>query len=150
MRLRKGNKVEIRGNTDSLSVEWRCASIISGDGHTYSVLYDRSSTTSEAIVDRVSSKTIRPCPPLVKGIESWAANDHVEVYKAASWRAATVLKVIGGDLYLVKLWVSCKEIKVHKVNMRARLSLQNGEWVVMSKVNFYLVNINSTTLLACL
>ena len=145
MRLRKGNKVEIRGNADGLTVEWRCARIISGDGHTYSVQYDCSSTTSEASIERVSRKAIRPCPPLIKGIESWAANDHVEVYIAGSWRAATVLKVIGGDFYLVRLWVSCKEFNVLKVNMRARQSWQNGQWVVMSKVNFYLLNINSTT-----
>ncbi|KHN07094.1 hypothetical protein glysoja_023277 [Glycine soja] len=133
MRLRKGNKVEIRGNADGLSVEWCCARIISGDGHTYSVQYDCSSTTSEASIERVSRKAIRPCPPLIKGIESWAANDHVEVYIAGSWRAATVLKVIGGDFYLVRLWVSCKEFNVLKVNMRARQSWQNGQWVVMSK-----------------
>ena len=77
-------KVEIRGNADGLSVEWCCARIISGDGHTYSVQYDCSSTTSEASIERVSRKAIRPCPPLIKGIESWAANDHVEVYIAGS------------------------------------------------------------------
>ncbi|XP_014629998.1 uncharacterized protein LOC114408985 isoform X3 [Glycine soja] len=133
MRLRKGNKVEIRGNADGLTVEWRCARIISGDGHTYSVQYDCSSTTSGASTERVSRKAIRPCPPLIKGIESQAANDHVEVYNAGSWRVATVLKVIGGDFYLVRLWVSCKELKVRKVNMRPRQSWQNGQWVVVPK-----------------
>nr|KYP34289.1 hypothetical protein KK1_044787 [Cajanus cajan] len=133
MRLRKGNKVEIRGNTEQLSVEWRSARIISGNGHSYSVQYDRSSTTSEASIERVSRKAIRPCPPLIKGIESWAANDHVEVCDAGSWKAATVLKVIGGGLYLVKLWVTCNELKVHKVNMRARQSWLNGQWIVMPK-----------------
>ncbi|KAL5190068.1 DUF724 domain-containing protein 6 [Glycine soja] len=133
MRLRKGNKVEICGNADGLTVEWRCARIISGDGHTYSVQYDCSSTTSGASTERVSRKAIRPCPPLIKGIESQAANDHVEVYNAGSWRVATVLKVIGGDFYLVRLWVSCKELKVRKVNMRPRQSWQNGQWVVVPK-----------------
>ncbi|TKY74708.1 Tudor, plant [Spatholobus suberectus] len=132
MRLRKGSKVEILGNTDRLSVEWRCARIISGNGHTYSVQYDRYSTTSEASIERVSRKAIRPCPPLIKGIESWAVNDHVEVYDG-SWKAATVLKFIGGEFYLVRLWISCKELKVSKVNMRARQSWQNGQWVVMPK-----------------
>ncbi|KAK7352731.1 hypothetical protein VNO80_18159 [Phaseolus coccineus] len=133
MRLRKGIKVEIPGNTDGLSVEWRCARIISGNGHTYSVQYDRSSTTSEASIERVSRKAIRPSPPPIKGIGSWVANDHVEVYNFGSWRAATVLKFIDGDFYLVRLWVSCKELTVLKVNMRARQTFQNGQWVVMSK-----------------
>ncbi|CAJ1973743.1 unnamed protein product [Sphenostylis stenocarpa] len=133
MRLRKGSKVEIPGNTDGLSVEWRCARIISGNGHTYSVQYDRASTISEASIERVSRKAIRPSPPLIKGIESWAANDHVEVYNFGSWRAATVLKFIDGDFYFVRLWVSCKELTVRRVNMRARQTLQNGQWVVMSK-----------------
>jgi len=141
MRLRKGSKVEIPGTTDRLSVEWRCARIISGNGHTYSVQYNRSSTTSEASIVRVSRKAIRPSPPPIKGIGNWAANDHVEVYNFGSWRAATVLKFIDGDFYLVRLWVSCKELTVLKVNMRARQTFQNGQWVLMSKVNFYLLNI---------
>ncbi|XP_061346189.1 uncharacterized protein LOC133291871 isoform X5 [Gastrolobium bilobum] len=130
MRFKKGSKVEILSNTERLSVEWRCAHIVSGNGHTYNVQYDCSSMPSEASMERVPRKAIRPCPPLIKGIESWAANDLVEVYDVGSWKAASVLKVIGGNFYLVRLWVSCKELKVHKVNMRVRQSWQNGQWVL--------------------
>ncbi|XP_017422208.1 uncharacterized protein LOC108331791 isoform X2 [Vigna angularis] len=133
MTLRKGSKVEIPGTTDGPSVEWRCARIISGNGHTYRVQYNRSSTTSESSIVRVSRNAIRPSPPPVKGIGNWAANDHVEVYNFGSWRAATVLKFIDGDFFLVRLWVSCKELTVLKVNMRARQTFQNGQWVLMSK-----------------
>ncbi|KAK7283069.1 hypothetical protein RIF29_12320 [Crotalaria pallida] len=90
--------------------------------------------TNEAGVERVPRKAIRPCPPLIEGIERWAANDVLEVYDDGSWTAGKVLKFIGRDLYLVMLFVSCKELEVHKVNMRVRQSWQNGEWVVKPKV----------------
>ncbi|XP_027353781.1 uncharacterized protein LOC113864361 isoform X2 [Abrus precatorius] len=131
MRLKKGSKVEIIGKTERLRVEWRCARIISGNGHTYSVQYDCSSKTGEASVERVPRKAIRPCPPPIKGVESWEANDHLEVYDAGCWKAATVLKFIGRGFYLARLWVSCKELHVHKVNMRPRQSWHNGQWFIM-------------------
>ncbi|KAJ1376160.1 Agenet-like domain [Sesbania bispinosa] len=130
MRFKTGSKVEILGNSEGLSVEWRCAHIISGNGHTYNVQYDCSSMTSEASVERVPRKAIRPCPPPIEGVGSWEVNNFVEVYDAGSWKAATVLKFLGRDFYLVRLWVSCKVLKVHKVDMRVHQSWQNGQWIV--------------------
>ncbi|KAI4337343.1 hypothetical protein L6164_015772 [Bauhinia variegata] len=105
MRFKKGSKVEILSNREVPSGEWRLAEIISGNRHTYSVQYDCSSITNEAIVERVPRKVIRPCPPLVKG----------------------------GDFYLVRLIGSCKEFQVHKSSMRARQSWQDEQWIVMPK-----------------
>lgn len=135
MRIKKGSKVEILANTEKIGEEWRCARIISGNGHTYSVQYDCSSMTSESSVVRVPRKAIRPCPPPIKGIGSWEVNDIVEVYDVGSWKAAIILKFIGGDFYLVRLWVSCKELKVRKVNMRVRQSWEDGQWIIKPMVS---------------
>ncbi|CAL0319170.1 unnamed protein product [Lupinus luteus] len=130
MRFRKGSKVEVIANTKEFCVEWRRARIISGNGHTYSVQYDDCRLKNEAGVERVPRKAIRPCPPLIKGVEGWEANDVVEVYDDGSWTAAIVLKLIGGDIYLVRLCISCKELEVQKINTRIRQSWHNGKWVV--------------------
>lgn len=135
MKFRKGNKVEIHGNTEKFAVEWRCARIISGNGHTYRVQYDCSIMTSEANAERVPRKAIRPCPPLIEGIEHWEIKDIVEVYDDGSWKAAAVLKYLGGCFYLVRLLVSCKELEVHKVNTRVRQSWENGQWIVKPMVS---------------
>lgn len=150
MRFKKGSKVEVLANTEGPCVEFRCAQIISGNGHTYSVQYECSSMTSEATVERVLRKAIRPCPPLIKGFESWEAFDVVEVYDAGSWKVATVLKVLGGDFYLVRCLSSCKQLKVHKASMRVRQSWINGQWVVKHLVNIFLVYICNSTLLVIL
>ncbi|KAE9603719.1 putative Agenet-like domain-containing protein [Lupinus albus] len=130
MRFKKGSRVEVLASTTELCVEWHCARIIYRKGHTYSVQYDGSRMTNEAVVDRVCRKAIRPCPPLIKGIERWEANDVMEVYDDGSWTAAIVLKITSGDFYLVRLLISCKELEVHRVNTRVCHSWQNGEWVI--------------------
>jgi hypothetical protein len=62
MRFIKGNKVEVLRNKEVPPGEWRCGKIISGNGHTYSVIYeDPFGMRSEALVERVPRKTIRPC-----------------------------------------------------------------------------------------
>lgn len=138
MRLKKGSKVEVLSYGEVPYGEWRCAEIVSGDGHTYSVQYNCSSVTSEAIVERVPKKAIRPCPPIVKYIDSWSADDVVEVNHAGCWKGAIISKVLGGGIYLVRLLGSCKELKIHKFNMRARQCWQDDQWVMMQKVDFYL------------
>ncbi|KAF1871522.1 hypothetical protein Lal_00020316 [Lupinus albus] len=135
MRFKKGSKVEVLANTKEFCVEWRCARIISGNGHTYSVQYDGSRMKNEAGVERVPRKAIRPCPPLIKAVKGWEANDVVEVYDDGSWIAAIVLKLIGGDFYLVRLCISCKELEVQKINTRIRQSWHNGEWVIKPVVS---------------
>ncbi|XP_019437705.1 PREDICTED: uncharacterized protein LOC109343719 isoform X1 [Lupinus angustifolius] len=135
MRFVKGSNVEVLANTKELCVEWRCARIVSSNRHTCAVQYDGSRITNEAGVERVPRKAIRPCPPLVKGTKRWEANDVMEVYDDGSWTAAIVLKFLGGDFYLVRLFISCKELEVHKANTRIRQSWQNGEWVVKPTVS---------------
>ncbi|KAL1346874.1 hypothetical protein HN51_020402 [Arachis hypogaea] len=130
MRLKKGSKVEVLASTEGPCVEFRCAQIISGNGRTYSVQYECSTVTSEAGVQRIQRKAIRPCPPLIEGVESWKACDIVEVYDAGSWKVATVLKVLGRDFYLVRCLSSCKQMKVHKDGMRVRQSWINDQWII--------------------
>lgn len=130
MKFRKGNKVEIHGDTEKFAVEWHCARIISGNGHTYRVQYDSFIMTTEADAERVPRKAIRPCPPLIESTKQWEIKDIVEVYDKGSWKAATVLKNLGGHFYLVRLLVSCKELEVHKINTRVRQSWENEQWIV--------------------
>lgn len=121
-------------------MEWRCAEIISGNGDTYNVQYNCSSLTSEPKVERVPKKAIRPCPPIAKCIDSWSANDVVEVNHAGCWKGAIVSKFLGGDIYLVRLLGSCKALKIHKFNVRARQCWQGDKWLVMQKVSLYLIH----------
>ncbi|GMP94637.1 hypothetical protein CsSME_00044026 [Camellia sinensis var. sinensis] len=132
MSFKRGTKVEVMRKKVPFS--WHCAEIISGNGHTYSVKYDYfPGSTSEFVVERVSRKAIRPCPPPVEGVRSWLAGDIVEVYDNISWNIARVLKVLDRDHYLVKLLGVPQEFRVHKSNTRVRQSWQDNIWVVIGK-----------------
>ncbi|KAJ7966147.1 Plant Tudor-like RNA-binding protein [Quillaja saponaria] len=133
MRFKKGSRVEVLSNNDVPLGEWRCAEIISVNGHTYSVQYDCFSKKSEAVHEGVSRKAIRPHPPLVRNIDSWVANDVVEVYNVDSWKGAVVSRVLCGRYYVVRLLGSCEEFRTHKSNIRVRQSWRDGQWEVIGK-----------------
>ncbi|GLT72498.1 hypothetical protein SLA2020_444280 [Shorea laevis] len=89
MRFRKGSKVEVLRKKELPTGEWRCGKIISGNGHTYSVVYEGSfGMRSEALVERVPRNAIRPCPPSVGSVESCSVGDVVEVFDVGSWKVA--------------------------------------------------------------
>jgi hypothetical protein len=150
MRFIKGNKVEVLRNKEVPPGEWRCGKIISGNGHTYSVIYeDPFGMRSEALVERVPRKTIRPCPP-VESVESWAVGDVVEVFDVGSWKVAMVLKVLGRHYCLVRLLGSYEKFRVKKSNIRVRQSWQDDKWVVIGKVSFFFFFLSCFSLLLCL
>lgn len=135
MKFKKGSKVEVMSKKE-VPVSWRCGEIISGNGHTYSVKYDcYPGSIGDAVVERVSRKAIRPCPPS-EGFESFVVGDVVEVFDSMSWKIARVLKVLDRDDYLVRLLGIPQEFRIHKSSIRVRQSWQDNKWVVIGKVLF--------------
>ncbi|KAF5456703.1 hypothetical protein F2P56_026150 [Juglans regia] len=133
MRFKKGGKVEVLIKKEVPPGEWHCARIISDNGRTYSVVFEGPcSMGSEALVERVPRKAIRPFPP-VGSVESWVVGDVVEVFDVGSWKIAMVSKVLGRDYYLARLLGSHEEFKVHKSNIRVRQSWQDNEWFVIGR-----------------
>lgn len=136
MRLKKGTKVEVLSQKEVPSGSWRCAEIIGGNGHNYTVRYDGDiGSLGKATIERVYRKAIRPCPPLVDVLEDWMPSDIVEVFHNSSWKMATVLKVSGRNHLLVRLLGSAIEFKANKYDVRARLCWQDGEWMVIGKAS---------------
>uniref|UniRef100_A0A2N9EE41 ENT domain-containing protein n=1 Tax=Fagus sylvatica TaxID=28930 RepID=A0A2N9EE41_FAGSY len=117
MRIIKGSKVEVLRKKEVPPGEWHCAKIISGNGHTYSVMYEEGST-SEALVERVPRKSIRPCLTPMETMEPWAVGDVAEVFDLGAWRIAMISNVFGGDYYLVRLLGCYEEFRVHKSYIR--------------------------------
>ncbi|XP_019179115.1 PREDICTED: uncharacterized protein LOC109174335 isoform X3 [Ipomoea nil] len=135
MKFKRGSKVEVMDRAE-VPVSWRRADILSGNGHTYTVRFDSASPVkNESMVERVSRKFIRPCPPSVQGGESWFCGDIVEVFNDYSWKVAIVVKVFRGDYYLVRLVGCFQEFSFHRTEMRSRQCWQDNEWVLMSKGN---------------
>ncbi|XP_059640602.1 uncharacterized protein LOC132282814 [Cornus florida] len=133
MRFKRGSKVEVMSETEVLN-SWRCAEIVSGNGHTYSVKYDcYLGSTGKVFVERVSRKAIRPCPPPVEGFESCVVGDIVEVFDDISWKIAAVLKILSGDHYLVRPIGVSQEFSTHRSNIRLRQSWEDDKWVVIGK-----------------
>ncbi|XP_043700875.1 uncharacterized protein LOC122651530 [Telopea speciosissima] len=134
MRFKKGSKVEVLSKKEVPSGAWRCAEIISGNGHNYDVTYDWTpATTDEVAFHRVSRKAIRPSPPLVEGANDWVPGDLVEVFDNNSWRIASISKVMGGNRFVVRLLGSLGEFRVHKSDLRVRQSWIDNKWVVVGK-----------------
>ncbi|CAI9771704.1 unnamed protein product [Fraxinus pennsylvanica] len=121
-------------NKRDTPVSWRNAKILSVNGHTCTVQYDcYPGTESELTVELVSRKFIRPCPPLVQGIENCVAGDVVEVFQGISWKLATILKVLHGYQYLVRLLGCSQELIVKGTNTRMRQTWHDDKWIVLPK-----------------
>ncbi|KAI9117509.1 hypothetical protein K1719_011675 [Acacia pycnantha] len=134
MKFKKGTKVEVLSKSEVPSGSWRCADIICGNGHYYSVRYDGlDGTPTKEIVERVPRKAIRPCPPVLEVTENWRPGDVVEVCQNSSWSMATVLKVLGKKYILVRLLGSCLEFKVRRFDIRARQSWLDDNWIMVGK-----------------
>lgn len=129
MRFKKGTRVEVLTNKDVPSGSWRCAEIVSGNGHNYMVRYDGY----ETVLERVSRKEIRPCPPPPEIGINWVPGDVVEVFHCFSWKMATILKVLDKKCFLVRILGSSLEFRVSKCDTRARQSWQDNGWIVIGK-----------------
>lgn len=135
MRFKKWSKVEVLSKKEVPSGSWRCAEIICGNGHNYTVRYDgNEGANGEAIAESVSRNAIRPCPPPLEISENWVRGDVVEVFDNFSWKMATVSQVLGKKYFLVRLLGSSLEFKVFKFNIRPRQSWHDDKWVVVGKV----------------
>lgn len=134
MRFKKGSKVEVLNKREVPSGSWWSAKIISGNGHCYSVRYDRYLQGVGGAVERIPRRAIRPCPPPVKAPRSWVAGDIVEVSDNNSWKLAEVSKVVARNLYFVRLLGSFRKFRVHISDIRVRQSWQDNKWVVIQKV----------------
>ncbi|XP_019224317.1 PREDICTED: uncharacterized protein LOC109206006 isoform X2 [Nicotiana attenuata] len=133
MRFKKGDKVEVM-NRAEVPISWRAAEIVSGNGHSCSVRYGSGSPMqSENIEERVSRKMIRPCPPVVQCVETWAPGDIVEVYNDCSWKVAIMLSILPRDRYLVRLLGCSLELSIHISGMRARQNWKDGKWIFIRK-----------------
>lgn len=135
MKYKKGSIVEVLITDEVPYHSWRCAQIVSGNGHNYTVRYDvYPGFTNEVDIECVSRKFIRPCPPAVEISGCWPG-DVVEVFHNLSWKMAIVSKAIRCDLFLVRLAGSFLEFEASKSELRVRQSWQNDEWVVIGKVH---------------
>ncbi|GAB2210538.1 hypothetical protein Droror1_Dr00015805 [Drosera rotundifolia] len=134
MRFKRGSKVEVFCTKEAPVGSWCCAEIIRGNGHNYTVIYaDSISSCGGLVLDRVPRKAIRPCPPVVEKSTVWVSGDDVEVFDCFAWKTATVLQVLSGGRYLVRLLGSLHELKVDEHDIRARLCWQGDRWVAIRR-----------------
>lgn len=134
MRYKKGSQVEVLSKREAPSGSWRCAEIISGNGHTYSVKYDCYSPDMDGAVERVPRKAIRPCPPPVKFPRNLVPGDIVEVFEHNSWKLGEVSRVSGGHYFFVRLLGSSRQFRAEISGIRLRQSWHHNKWVVIQKV----------------
>ncbi|XP_022856076.1 uncharacterized protein LOC111377244 isoform X2 [Olea europaea var. sylvestris] len=133
MKFKILSNVEVMNKRDT-PVSWRNAKILSVDGHTYTVQYDcYPGTESELAVERVSRKFMRPRPPPLLRIENCVAGDVLEVFHGISWKLATILKVLHGCQYLVRLLGCSQELIVKRTNIRMRQRWHDDKRIVMPK-----------------
>ncbi|GAB2300369.1 hypothetical protein Dimus_034410 [Dionaea muscipula] len=134
MRFKKGDKVEVFSQKEVPSGSWRCAAIISGNGHNYTVKYDGSmGSYGGGVFDRVPRKAMRPCPPVAEVSGMWFSGDVVEVFHYFAWKKATVVQVSPNSQYLVRLHGSLPVLEVGGHDLRPILCWQDDEWFDIPK-----------------
>ena len=135
MRFKKGGKIEVLKKRE-MGLGWCPAEIVSGNGHTYYVHYERSTCEDgQPIIERAPRKAIRPCPPLVGGTENWVPGDVVEVFDDDSWKTAKILKVVQAGLcFFVRLLGFSHEFRAYASNVRVRQSWVDNQWIIIGKV----------------
>nr|XP_043623160.1 uncharacterized protein LOC122594938 [Erigeron canadensis] len=134
MKYKKGSIVEVLTTNELPYHSWRCAKIVSRNRQDYTVRYNvYPGFTNQEIVECVSTKFLRPCPPIVEFSEC-RPGDVVEVFHELSWKMAVVSKAFSEDLFLVRFVGSVIEFEATKSEIRVRQSWQNDEWVVIGKV----------------
>lgn len=135
MRFKKGGKIEVLKKRE-MGLGWCPAEIVSGNGHTYYVHYERSTCEDgQPIIERAPRKAIRPCPPLVGGTENWVPGDVVEVFDDDSWKTAKILKVVQAGLcFFVRLLGLSREFRAYASNVRVRQSWVDNQWIIIGKV----------------
>ncbi|KAH0931791.1 hypothetical protein HID58_008908 [Brassica napus] len=131
MRFKKGTKVEVLTKSSVPSGAWRSAEILSGNGHYYTVMND----TDHCSTERVQRKSMRPEPPPVQVLHSWAPGDVLEVFESCSWKMAIVSKVLEEGCVLVRLLGSSLKVKANKCDIRVRQSWQDNEWITVGQAN---------------
>ncbi|KAG2333636.1 hypothetical protein Bca52824_004816 [Brassica carinata] len=130
MRFKKRTKVEVLTKSSVPSGAWRSAEILSGNGHYYTVMYDGN---DGGTTERVPRKSMRPEPPPLQVLQSWAPGDVLEVFERCSWKKAIVSKVLENDCVLVRLLGSLLKIKANKSDIRVRQSWQDNEWITVGQ-----------------
>ncbi|KAG6389530.1 hypothetical protein SASPL_151001 [Salvia splendens] len=150
MKFKKGDKVELMNNEEN-PVSWHVAEVLSGNRNTYCLKYDSyPGMSSEHKVETVSRMFVRPCQPLVQGVEEYVAGDVVEIFYEYAWKAATILNVLQGKRgtiskkisfraaaiqkrYLVRLLGCSMESVVDGSNIRTKQTWHDGKWVLFGK-----------------
>ncbi|KAL1822596.1 hypothetical protein ACET3Z_009374 [Daucus carota] len=135
MIYKKGSRVEILCEDELPSGSWRSAEIICGDGYNFKVRYDEYSGAAggETVVEWISEKLMRPCPPQVELRDDWIRGAVLEVFHNLSWKMATVSKVLGRNSFVVRLVGSSSEFKVRRLDLRVRQCWQHNVWTVIGK-----------------
>lgn len=151
MKFKKGDKVEVMNN-EEIPVSWHVAEVLSGDRNMYCVKYDSyPGMSSERKVETIPRMFVRPCQPLVQGVEDHVAGDVVETFHECAWKAATILNVLQGKRgttskktslraaaiqkrYLVRLLGCSMESVVDGSNIRSKQTWHEGKWVLFEKV----------------
>ncbi|MBA0812352.1 hypothetical protein Gohar_026323, partial [Gossypium harknessii] len=109
MRFKKGSKVEVLTMKEVPTGAWRCAEIISGNGHTYCVKYGWFPITGKAaLVERV--------------------------FDELCWKPAVIVRVFGGNnMFSVRILGSKSQLKAHQSRLRVRQSWEDGNWLLVGK-----------------
>ncbi|CAL9107569.1 unnamed protein product [Musa textilis] len=139
MRLSKGSSVEVYKWKEG-SYSWSTAGVLSDNGHTYCLRYDRRPPDKPLAMERVPRNSLRASSLPIGGpcwaenpFSDWAPGDVMEAFEDYTWYPAVVVSAMAVGRFHVRLVGSSRCLNVRTCELRLRRQWKDNTWSVIPK-----------------
>lgn len=127
-----GRKVEVSFDREDSQDAWFPATIQDDLGNgVFRVEY--TDKKGEAVIARVDSRHVRPCPPLLKD-KNFVLLEKVDAFFDYCWWSGVITKELLGSKYVVFFKPMKQDMEIDQSKLRPHMDWKDGKWFTSSQV----------------